>query len=327
MWFLKLILYVYFFLFAYKLLTDRFVNPYTLIMVFGKKGCGKTTLLTKLAMQHLKKGWIVYSTVDIPDTYKLDTRWVGKFRPRANSVFLIDEVGMIWDNRDFKNFCTDVRDFFKLQRHYRCKVYLFSQTFDIDKKLRDLTDEMYLLTKKFRVFSVARRIRKFTTINNQATDGVSKIDEGFEFEPFFLPGSFKITFIPRYSAFFDSFEVMELPEFPRFWRPVSDFQLSMYSHSFYYKTSFRNALIRFFLQLSLLKLDFKYRSIDFFIQHVRCLRLFVFYINLWQGSARDTLFRPCRRILTKIDALRRRAAGAVRGPERAIRQRGGSRSE
>ena len=41
-----------------------------------------------------------------------------------NSVLLVDEVGMIWDNRQFKNFKPEVRDWFKLQRHYRVKVYL-----------------------------------------------------------------------------------------------------------------------------------------------------------------------------------------------------------
>ena len=58
---------------------------------------------------------------------------------------------MIWDNRHFKDFKPEVRDWFKLQRHYRVKVYLFSQTFDIDKKLRDLTDDMFLIEKKFRI--------------------------------------------------------------------------------------------------------------------------------------------------------------------------------
>lgn len=280
MWFLKLILYIYLFLFIFVKLTDSFVNYFTLIMIFGKKGSGKTTYLTKLAINYIKKGWVVYSTEDIPNTYKLDVDWIGKFRPRANSVLLIDEVGMIWDSRDFKNFRHEVRDFFKLQRHYKVKIFLFSQTFDIDKKLRDLTDEMYLLSKKFRIFSVGRRIRKFTTINNQASDGVSKIDEGFEFDPFFLPGSLIFTFIPRYSSFFNSFYVPVLPEFPRFWRPVSDFQLSMYSDSFYFKTTLRNAFTKFFIQCSLLKLElyrFDFIKQMFFL--TRRLFVWVLYVR------------------------------------------------
>lgn len=38
-------------------------NPYKLYMVFGKKGSGKTTLMTKLAIQYQKKGWNVYWNV------------------------------------------------------------------------------------------------------------------------------------------------------------------------------------------------------------------------------------------------------------------------
>lgn len=48
---------------------------------------------------------------------------------------------MIWDNRGFKNFPTEVRDYFKLQRHYKHVVILASQTFDVDKKIRDLADD------------------------------------------------------------------------------------------------------------------------------------------------------------------------------------------
>ena len=44
-------------------------NPYKLIMVFGKKGSGKTTLIAKLTYKYLKKGRPVYSTVPIPGAY------------------------------------------------------------------------------------------------------------------------------------------------------------------------------------------------------------------------------------------------------------------
>ena len=68
-----------FLMFLYLFLTRKYVNPYTLTMVFGKKGCGKTTFLTKLAYQHKKKGWIVFSTEDIANTYKIDYTDIGKY--------------------------------------------------------------------------------------------------------------------------------------------------------------------------------------------------------------------------------------------------------
>ena len=118
---------------------------------------------------------------------------------------------MIWDNRDYANFKPCVRDFFKLQRQYKLKVYLFSQTFDIDKKLRDLTDEMYLLENRFRVFSVQRRILKYITINNASnnSNGTSSLVDEYKFD-FILGGGLKIVFIPRWVSFFESYNPKHL---------------------------------------------------------------------------------------------------------------------
>ena len=115
---------------------------------------------------------------------------------------------MIWDNRDFKNFKPSVRDFFKYQRQYKLKIYLFSQTFDIDLKLRNLTDEMYLLSNCFRVFSVARRISKKITIK-ECADGTSTLSDTYEFYPL-LFGGLKFTFIPRYTSFYKSYDPKKL---------------------------------------------------------------------------------------------------------------------
>lgn len=180
-------------------------------MIFGKKGSGKTTTLTKLALQHQKRGWKVYSTIDIPGCYIFDVGEIGYKTFPENSCILIDEVGMIWDNRDFKNFKPEVRDFFKFQRQYKLKVYLFSQTFDIDLKLRNLTDEMYLLTNVLRVFSVQRRILKKITISNASSNGssVSTLVDEYKFDSI-LFGGIKWTFIPRYVYYFKSYDPKQL---------------------------------------------------------------------------------------------------------------------
>ena len=201
-------------LFTFHFLTKKYINPYKLIMIFGPKGSGKSTFLAKVAIEHIKKGWNVYSTLTIPFTYKIDEKDVGFFHIPENSVLLIDEVGMIWDNRNFKAFKQEVRDWFKLQRHHKVKVYLFSQVFDIDKKLRDLTDEMYLIDKKLRVFSYGKRILKKPCLIEASQQGESRIDESYKFDSllFFLFGSRKLTFIPKYVKYFDSFLVDKLAD-------------------------------------------------------------------------------------------------------------------
>lgn len=203
-------------IFSFIYLTVRFRNPYGLIMVFGKKGSGKTTLLTKFALRALKKGHPVYATIDIPGCVKFNVDDIGfKSFPPGSFIF-IDEVGMIWDNRDYKKFKPEVRDYFKLQRHYRNTVYLFSQTFDVDVKLRNLTDAMYLCTCHFGWLSMARRIRRMITIVNPQGDSESRIADSMEFVPIWYSllgfGSVKLTFIPRWAKYFNSHEVPYLPE-------------------------------------------------------------------------------------------------------------------
>jgi hypothetical protein len=199
---------------VFHFVTRKYLNPYKLTMIFGKKGSGKSTLLTKLAYQHIKHGWTVYSTVEIAGTYKFDIDDIGKRYIPPNSVLLIDEVGMIWDNRNFKTFKTEHRDYFKLQRHYKHKVILFSQTFDIDKKIRDLTDEMYLVVKRMRVFSYAKRINKQIVLHKSSAESPSRLDEDLVFDPLLLfwMGSRRFTYIPKYISFFNSFDIPDLDE-------------------------------------------------------------------------------------------------------------------
>lgn len=198
----------------FQLATMPYANPYTLTMIFGKKGSGKTTTMVKLAYRAKRNGQPVYSNVPLPGCYLIQDDDIGFFQIPPNSVLLVDEVGMIWDNRNFKSFKPEVRDWFKLQRHHKVKVYLFSQTFDIDKKLRDLTDDMYLITKRFRVFAYGKRIVKRIVLTEASADQPSRIDENLKFDSllFFWAGSRTLTFIPRWASSFDSFAVPELPK-------------------------------------------------------------------------------------------------------------------
>lgn len=201
------IILIIFFLFTIYF-ANKMRNPYRLIMIFGKKGSGKTTLLTKLSIKYNKLGWKVFSNVEIFGTYKLDPNDIGFKDFPPNSVLLLDEVSLIWDNRNFKTFKPEVGRYFRLQRHYKNRVYLFSQSFDIDKKIRDLTDEMYLLTNLFGYLSVARKISKTPTLHQPDPESENK-NEGFITEDyrFDFPTSWIFTFIPRYLKFFNSYEI------------------------------------------------------------------------------------------------------------------------
>lgn len=200
-------------LLVFHLLTKKYLNPFKLTMVFGKKGSGKTTFLIKDAYKYLRKGWTVYTSIPVPGCRMFDVSMLGKCTFPPRTAIFIDEVGMIWDNRDFKNFKTYVRDWFKLQRHYKCRVFLFSQTFDIDKKLRDLTDEMYLCSNKFRVWSYCKRILRKPVLTQPIGDSPARLDEELKFDSllFAFFGARRLTFIPFWSGFFSSFDTPELP--------------------------------------------------------------------------------------------------------------------
>lgn len=196
-------------------LCRKYRNPYKLIMVFGKKGSGKTTFLAKMAYKYLKKGYPVYSTEQIPGVIQFDVEKIGYVTFPENAVIFIDEVGMIWDNRNFKTFKPEVRDYFKYQRHEKHIVYLFSQTFDIDIKLRNLTDAMYLCTCKFGWLSIARQIRRSITLVHPSGDAESRIADDLEFQPIlwslFGAQTCILTFIPHWIPLFNSHEKLGLP--------------------------------------------------------------------------------------------------------------------
>lgn len=215
-------------LFAFALFARKYANPYKLIMVFGKKGSGKSTLIAKLALRFIKSGKTVYSNIElnIPEVRVFNVQNIGKFVFPEESIVFIDEVGMIWDNRDYKNFRTDVRDYFKLQRHYKNTVYLFSQTFDIDVKLRNLTDYMFMVKNYGNVFSVAHRVSRKLVVVEPTADSEGRIAEGYELQPLFLQllgmRIVHFTFIPRWTKYFNSFEQADISHIPFYNRPKVD---------------------------------------------------------------------------------------------------------
>ena len=208
-----------FLIFRFLKVNKEFANPYKLIMIFGKKGSGKTTLLVKNILHHQKEGWTVYCTipVNIPGVRYFDINDFGLVRLPEQSSLHVDEVGMIWDNRDFKNFKTHTRDYFKLHRHYKNKITLYSQTFDVDLKIRNLVDIMYMCRNIGNVFSIAHRITRKLVVVEPTGESEGRIADGYQLDPLWLVLlGMKVTYftyIPKYTKYFNSFALdHELPE-------------------------------------------------------------------------------------------------------------------
>lgn len=208
---MKYVLFIIIASFLYSLVVKKYKNPYKLYMVFGKKGSGKSSYLVRQAIRYQKKGYIVYTNMSdccLENIRIIDADTLGDFVPVADSCLLLDEVGMLYDNRDFRNLKKSVRDFFKLQRHYKVVCFLASQTFDIDKKIRDLVDQMYLVSNVATAFSLVRPIRKTVTLTEATAEGESRIAENLKF--CFIT-SWRLLWIPSTIRYFQSFNAPEKP--------------------------------------------------------------------------------------------------------------------
>lgn len=202
---------VFLVIFVFLALTKKYRNPWRMYMVFGKKGSGKSTFLIKKAYKYQKKGYTIYTNMldcMLPNARIVNLEDIGEFTPEPKSVCMWDEVGMIYDNRQFKAFKPATRDWYKLQRHYHCIVYLASQTWDIDKKLRDLTDGMYLCLNCLGILSIAKRISRKVVLTEATSDNESRISENLAFMPIW---NWSFTWIPKWKKYFDSFHAPELP--------------------------------------------------------------------------------------------------------------------
>lgn len=194
--------------------------------VFGLPGAGKTTYATMLAQRELKrikkgksKYKSVYTSFYCVGCYRLKYDDLGRYL-FDDALIIIDEITLFADSRDFKSFSAEKKEFFLLHRHYGCDIIYLTQMYDnVDKKIRDITYDLWHL-KKCGIFSRAKRIFRTLDINEQTKEIVS----GYEFPSLFqrlMPFSHctKWCFRPLYYKYFDSFEVFtQLPKpILRYW--------------------------------------------------------------------------------------------------------------
>ena len=208
-------IYLIFFLFVVFLcLNLKYNNPYKLTFVFGKKGSGKSCYMVRQMHRYLRKGWNVYTDmadVKIPGVRIISVGSLSEFKPEPHSLVCLDEVGISMDNRSYKSFPPGLRDFFKYVRKMQVVVIMNSQAFDVDKKVRDTTDHMLLLTSIGSLFCVARPIHRSITLTAPSAEAESRIADLLRFGWFF---SWRIYYMPSYFRYFDSKSMPPREEVP-----------------------------------------------------------------------------------------------------------------
>lgn len=239
---MKIIIIFFIVLFLFFRFISKYDNPYKLICIFGKKGVGKSTYLTKIAYKYRKQGYKVFANIHIPDTNYYSVGDIGQKMFPENSVVIIDEIGIYFNNRMWANTSQDLIRYMKLQRHYRNIVICSSQALDMEKCFRDMFDEVYLLRKIFNIFTIVKPIYKTVGISNDSNEGGKLIDAyswGF--------GIHDIVYIPHWIEFFDSFDIVKLPEIKEKYEDISDVQKQLQTFAGYLKIKYSRIIKRCFM--------------------------------------------------------------------------------
>lgn len=210
-----------------KITGRKLINKHKQIGVFGKPGTGKSTLLTAWIYKHIKRGWEVYSDTEnnipgcrffngedfkkgdwLPDGRKGYINEEGKINEENRNILIVfDEIGILYNNRSFRdNLNPKTLDFWKRHRHRRVKIIYGSQSYkDMDLKIRQLTDTMYLVNRSFlRNFSIAKPILiKMDIANNENTENAGgQIVEKYNYDIFIF---WKLIPLRKWITKFDSY--------------------------------------------------------------------------------------------------------------------------
>ena len=181
---------------------------------FGVPGCGKSTILVKEYIKNKRKYDHIYTINLVIKGVKKITKEDLELYMFRNTLILWDEITIDADNREFKSFSRDLRDFFILHRHLGCDIIYATQNFEkVDKIVRDLTCELWYMSKSvipfFRSFTSAKRIYRNININEFTSD----LTLGYRFcnflESIFV-SNYKLVFRPFYYRFFDTHDELHL---------------------------------------------------------------------------------------------------------------------
>lgn len=144
-----------------------FMGSIHLEIYVGIPGSGKTTIAAHIAKKAIKLGIPVYSNVPIKGTYNLNPKIdLGRYLIE-DCVVLIDEAGLEHSNRNFKSFSEFNKQFYKLHRHYKAKVFVFSQADDMDLIIRNIAFKFWLVKQSLIPYlTVAKPTRRYIGIDD-----------------------------------------------------------------------------------------------------------------------------------------------------------------
>ena len=199
-------------------------------LYFGLPGCGKTTMMTAMAVKEnkrIQKGKSNYKHIygnvplfNIEHYTQIDFDWLGKY-DICDALILIDEATLKCDSRDYKGFKKHTKEFMLLHRHYNVDIVFFTQQWDgIDKKIRVITDRVYYMykgvfTRKW--ITKMYRVPYGIIIPNPKKDSSEKLGEIVQgyCKPNIIVRLFSpFLYRPKYYKYFDSWDRPKLLPIP-----------------------------------------------------------------------------------------------------------------
>lgn len=188
--------------------------------IFGSPGSGKSTVLAQISRYFIKQNVKVYANFLLESTTYIKDEDIGYYS-FANSILLLDEAGISYNNREAfskKGLMQDQNrlQWWKLARHYlqrlggaKGAVFIASQSWeDVDKKLRDLSTNYYLIRRGiFSGFTVIKPIYKKVDID----DLTHQPTDFFVIDMFW---NWRLCWRRLYYKYFDSYAAPPLPDYP-----------------------------------------------------------------------------------------------------------------
>lgn len=185
---------------------------------FGSPGAGKTTVAIKMIYKEQKRKFFkrydhffLNFPHSIPDARVCDMKGIGTWTFPQNSYIMVDEAGIEYNNRKFKSLPQETIEWYKLHRHYKCDIDVFSQSWDdMDITLRRLATELWYICK-IGPFTISRRVFKRVMVDkttHQIIDGYSLAHVLWILVPWMHYWS--LTFRPFYYKYFDSWDTKPL---------------------------------------------------------------------------------------------------------------------
>ncbi len=187
---------------------DKCVSLY-----IGLPRSGKTTFIAYLTDLCNRCDYPVFCNIPVNGAKPFSKEDIGKY-DMSSALILLDEAGIIYDNRNFANnqFSEESLTFLKLIGHYHSNICLFSQSMDIDIKWVRMSKDIYFVKRSvIPGFTSIIKIHRKLDVNPDT----HKIEDFYDKSQGVLGTIFHFRFRRKpYYHMFDSYSAPKLKAFP-----------------------------------------------------------------------------------------------------------------